>query len=354
MKRLDRYLMATAIGGALLSLAIIVALLLVFEYVAELEDIGRGSYTALNALSYVLLRLPYSVYQGFAMATLIGSLMGLGALAANSELTAMRAAGVSIGRIAGALMLAGLVLGACALAIGEWVAPGAERRAQELRTSAIYDRVVARNTGFRAREEGRFIDVQRAVSQDRLVGVRIFELDAQGKPQRILSAAHASYDGRQWQLAEPVITTFTDTGVEIERPGSWVWITDLQPRLLDVVVVDPETLPIRDLWSYIRYLDRSGLDADQYRLALWTKIAAPLSTVGMLLLTVPLIFGAVRSAGAGQRIFLGVLSGLGFVLLNRLFIRAGVVYGLPPVLSALLPTLLVLLAGIVGILRLRR
>lgn len=354
MKRLDRYLIATAIGGALLALAIILALLLVFEYVAELEDIGRGSYTALTALGYVLLRLPYSIYQGFSMATLIGSLMGLGALAANSELTAMRAAGVSVGRIARALVVAGLLLGACALVVGEWVAPGAERRAQELRTSAIYDRVVARNTGFWARDGGRFVDVQRAVSQDRLVGVRIFELDDQGKPQRILSAAHARYDDGQWLLAEPVITVFTDAGVQIEQPGRWVWVTDLQPKLLDVVVVDPETLPIRDLWGYIRYLDRSGLDADQYRLALWTKIAAPLSTVAMLLLTVPLIFGAVRSAGAGQRIFLGVLIGLGFVLLNRLLARAGIVYGLPPMLSALLPTLLVLSAGIVGILRLRR
>ena len=74
----------------------------------------------------------------------------------------------------------------------------------------------------------------------------------------------------------------------------------------------------------------------------------------MLLLTVPLVFGGVRSSGAGQRIFLGVLIGFAFILLNRLLIRVGLVYGLPPALSALLPTLLVLSGGIYGIVRLRR
>jgi len=69
---------------------------------------------------------------------------------------------------------------------------------------------------------------------------------------------------------------------------------------------------------------------------------------------VPLVFGSARSSGAGQRIFLGVLIGLAFVLLNRLLTRAGIVYGLPPPLSALLPTMLIMAVGLIGILRMRR
>ncbi|HEX5513489.1 MAG TPA: LPS export ABC transporter permease LptG [Gammaproteobacteria bacterium] len=354
MRRLDRYLIVTVVGGALLALAVILALLLVFEYMDEIEDIGRGDYTALTALVFVLLRLPYRIYQGFSMATLIGSLMGLGALAANSELTAMRAAGVSVGRVARAVTVAGVLLGACALAIGEWLAPPAERWAQELRSIAIHERVTASDRGFWARDGNLFVEVQRAVTQQQLAGLRIFELDNNGRPMRVLTAPSARYVDDQWVLAQPVITVFTDSGIRVETPASWAWQSDLQPKLLDVVVVDPETLPISDLLSYIGYLQRNGLETDQYRLALWTKIAAPLATVAMLLLTVPLVFGGVRSAGAGQRIFLGVLIGLGFVLLNRLLTRAGIVYGLPPSLSALLPTLGVLLTGIVGILRMRR
>lgn len=354
MKRVDRYLIITAVIGTLTALAVVLALLLVFEYMDEVDDIGRGSYTALTAFAYVLLKLPYSVYQAFAMATLIGSLMGLGALAANSELTAMRAAGVSIGRVARAIMIAGLLLGATALAIGEWLAPPAERWAQELRSAAINEGVTVSNRGFWARDGGRFVEVQRAVSQEQLVGVRIYELNDQGMPVKLVSAPTARHTASGWVLTNPVVTEFSDAGVRTDRPPSLPWATDLQPALLDVVVVDPETLPIADLWRYIGYLERNGLDSGSYRLALWTKIAAPLATMAMLLLTVPLVFGAVRSVGAGQRIFLGVLIGLGFFLLNRLLIRAGIVYGLPPPVSALLPTVLIFVAGIAGILRLRR
>jgi lipopolysaccharide export system permease protein len=354
MNRLDRYLIVTVISGALLALGVILSLLLVFEYLDEIDDVGRGDYTALTALVYVLLKLPYRIYQSFSMATLIGSLMGLGALAANSELTAMRAAGVSIGRMAAAVMAAGLLLGAAALALGEWAAPPAERWAQELRSVAIHERVTARDHGFWARDGARFVEVQQAVSQEYLIGVRLYELDQAGRPAWILSAASARHAGAHWILAEPTVTRFAGSEVHVEQLADWFWETDLQPKLLDVVVVDPETLPVKDLLGYLGYLRRNGLETDQYRLALWTKIAAPLATIAMLLLTVPLVFGSARASGAGQRIFLGVLIGLGFVLLNRLLTRAGIVYGLPPPLSALLPTMLILLAGVIGIVRMRR
>lgn len=354
IKRLDRYLISTVISGALLALAIIITLLLVFEYMEELDDIGRGSYTAVTALVYVLLKLPFRVYQGFAMATLIGSLMGLGALAANSELTAMRAAGMSVGRVARAVMLAGVLLGLGALAIGEWLAPPAERWAQELRSMAIHERVTARDKGFWARDGNLFIEVRRAVSQEHLTGLRVFQLGEDGQPERILEAASARHIGSEWVLAEPVLTEITTEGVRVERLPSWAWVSDLKPQLLEAVVVDPDSLPIRDLVEYINYLRRNGLETDQYRLALWSKVATPLAAVAMLLLTVPLVFGGVRSSGAGQRIFLGVLIGLGFVLLNRLLTRAGIVYGLPPALSALLPTLVILAIGAFGIMRMRR
>lgn len=354
MKRLDRYLIVTVLGSGLLALAVISALLLVFEYMDEIDDLGRGDYTALTAFMYALLRLPFRAYQAFPMATLIGSLMGLGALAANGELTAMRAAGVSVGRVAAAATAAGLLAGVLALAVGEWVAPPAERWAHELRTAAVDQRVTALGAGFWARDGGRFVEVQRALSQEQLAGIRIFELDDSGKPARILTAPSARYVDGRWVLARPVITAFTEAGVSIEKLGSLPWTTDLQPRLLELVVVDPETQPISHLWRYIDYLERNGLASSQYRLALWSKVAAPLATVAMLVLTVPLVLTGARSVGAGQRIFLGVLIGLGYFLLNRLLVRAGLVYGLPPPLSALLPTLVVLLVGVAGVVRLRR
>lgn len=354
MTRITRYLVLTVIGATLVTLLVLLSLEMVFAYIEESDDIGRGDYTAALALLYVALGAPYRIYQAFPMATLIGSLMGLGALAARNELTAMRAAGVSVLGVARAAMIAGLLLSAGAFALGEWVAPPAERWAQELRASALDKRIAAfGGTGFWARDGERFVQVERALSPRELQGVKVFELDPQRRVSRIVTARRAVYAGGAWTLEQVIINRFAPAGVTLEHLPTLAWPSELEPQVLDVVVVEPESLPVLDLYTYIRYLERNGLASERYRLALWVKVATPLSTLVMLLLTVPLVFGAVRSAGTGQRVFLGVLIGLAFFLLNRLLNHVALLYGLPPALSALLPAALFLAAGIVGIRRVR-
>jgi lipopolysaccharide export system permease protein len=127
----------------------------------------------------------------------------------------------------------------------------------------------------------------------------------------------------------------------------------LRPATLEVVVQEARTLPGRELLRYIDYLERNDLRSDRYRLALWVKIATPLATVVMLLLTVPLVFGSQRRVGVGQQVFSGVLIGLAFFLLNRFLGNAGLVYGLPPAFSALAPTALFMGIALLGLRRVR-
>ena len=354
MKRMTRYIVGSAIAGSLIALLVIVALELVFAFVEETGDLGRGDYNALTAMLYVLLTAPYRAYEAFPMATLIGSLMGLGTLAARNELTAMRAAGFSVLAVAGAVMLAGVVLGATAFAIGEYLAPPAEHYAQNLRAMAMTQQVALdRQRGFWARDGSRFVQVDRALSDRSLQGLRIYEFDSERELEQVLQAESARFGAGGWQLQGVRATRFSGEGVEIEELADLVWDADLEPQMLEVVVVDPETLPIAALTEYIAYLERNGLETSRYRLAFWVKIATPVATIALLLLTVPLVFGSVRSAGAGQRIFLGVLIGIVFLLFNRLLNHAGLVYGLPPALSALLPSMLFGLIGLWGVARVR-
>lgn len=109
MHKLDRYI-GTSVFLAILSvLGIIVGLALLFAFIDELGDLS-DSYGTLEALIYVVLTLPRRAYEMLPMAALIGCLIGLGSLASNSELTIMRAAGVSVGRIVWAVMKPMLVL----------------------------------------------------------------------------------------------------------------------------------------------------------------------------------------------------------------------------------------------------
>ncbi|RLK51195.1 lipopolysaccharide export system permease protein [Alkalispirillum mobile] len=359
IRLLDRYLIVTVVGSALVALVVIMSLDLVFTFVDEGGDIGTADYGALTALGYVLLSSPARAYEAFPFATLIGALMGLGALASRNELTVMRAAGVSVLQIARAVAAGGLILAMIAMAMGEWVVPPAERVATELRASAMAREVgISGAGGLWARDGTQFIEVGRARSAGHLEDVTIYEFEERaGEPmalRRVLSGSEAFYRNGHWALSEPREVHLHDEGISTSELGeSKRWESALSPAVLGVVVVDPESLSMADLRTYINYLEANELDSSEWRLAFWVKVATPISTLAMLLLTIPLVFGAVRSTGAGQRIFIGVLVGVVFFLVNRMLNHAGVVFGLPPAASALLPAIAFLLAGIVGIMRVR-
>lgn len=355
MTRIARYLMGAVIGGTLVTLLILVSLELVFSFIDDIDHIGRDGLTVSTALLMVLLRSPAFAYEVFPMATLIGSLMGLGGLAARNELTAIRAAGVSVLGVARAVMAAGLLLGFLAFAMGEWVVPPTQRWAQQLEAERSQGQIAAsgRSGGFWARDGKRFVQVQSAPSNSQLQGVRIYDIADDARVELIIAAERAQYVDGGWLLREVIVTRIGESGVAVERLPELAWRSELQPQVLDVVVVEPEGLAAAGLWRYVQYLERNGLESDRYRLAFWIKVATPLATVTMLLLTVPLVFGAVRSANTGQRIFLGVVIGLAFFLVNRLLNHAALVYGLPPSLSALLPTAVFMAAGAIGIGRVR-
>ena len=347
MRRLDRYLAGTVMGGSLAALVVILSLVLLFDFIDEMRDVGEGGYGLATALVYVLLVVPQRAYDAFPVATLIGSLMALGGLAARHELVAMRAAGVSMVQIARAVLAGGLLLSLLAAAMGEWVAPLSVDVAREIRTGAVASGVSGGERGsFWARDGDRMLFVNRAPESRRLEGLRVFDRDSDGHLQSITEAPVAFYGEGGWRLQQPVVTRFGADGIEVARPEGITLAESLRPDVLEVVVREPETLPLTELFTYSRYLERNGLSAERYRLAFWVKLAMPFATLAMLLLTVPLAFGQLRGTGAGQQLFVGVLIGIGFFLANRFLNRAGLVYGLPPLISAFGPTLVVASAAL--------
>ncbi|MEE8429578.1 MAG: LptF/LptG family permease, partial [Gammaproteobacteria bacterium] len=127
------------------------------------------------------------------------------------------------------------------------------------------------------------------------------------------------------------------------------WETLLSPDLLRVLVIDPRYHSIRDLARYIDYLDKNELEAGHYRLAFWANIAAPVNSLVMLLLSVPVVFGSLRSAGTGQRLLVGTLVGLSYYLLTRTIGQLSQVYDISPVVGVFAPLLLFFGAGLFGL-----
>ncbi|MDZ7749804.1 MAG: LptF/LptG family permease [Halofilum sp. (in: g-proteobacteria)] len=115
--------------------------------------------------------------------------------------------------------------------------------------------------------------------------------------------------------------------------------------------MSPASLPIWRLGPYVEYLEANRLEAGRFQLAFWQKIATPLSTLVMLLLALPIVFGSLRSAGTGQRVFLGSLIGIAYYLLSELFAHIGIVYGLAAPVAALAPAALFTVVGVAALRR---
>lgn len=341
MRIIDRYLGRTVILATGVALLVLVAIDVFFAFLNEVQDIGRGRYGLREVILYVALTVPGRIHELFPVSALLGALLGLGALAAQSELVVLRAAGVSINRIALSVLRAGLLMLVVVVAVGEFVAPPAQHMAENLRATAQSQRVTYRSEyGIWARDGNRFVRILEVFSDGRLGGVEVYETDDRGALRRILQAETAAFDERGWVVYKGRAATLAEDGFSLESFDEMRWDSVLDPELLAVVALEPASLSARDLRRYIGYLRDNRLDTGRYELAFWQRVMAPVAALVMLYVALPFVFVQQRSSGVGQRLLIGILIGLGFYLINQFLGHLGQVYGFPPLASAVLPSAL--------------
>jgi lipopolysaccharide export system permease protein len=340
-------------GSAMLALAAVWMVLLGFDLITafaqELDEIGEGSYGAGSAMLYTLLTAPRRAYELFPTAAVIGCLLGLGTLAASSELTALRSVGLSRMRISlGALFVVALMTAAMVLS-AETIGPAGEQRAQSLAVAAkSRDVTVAKWSGLWAREGDTFLNAQHGRSQGEgpqtrveLDGVRLYEFNPAGQLQSIAVAQRAEHRDGKWTLFDLRRTQFLERGVKSETIAQERWDSNLKPELLSLGVTRPRYLATRDLSESLEYLERNGLDRGAFESAYWARWFYPVNVLVLCLAVMPFAFGTLRSGGFGKRLFLGIMIGLAYFMLQRLAVNTAEVYRFDLRLGHALPPLLI-------------
>jgi lipopolysaccharide export system permease protein len=360
MNRLDRYILRTVLWYTTLAAAVLLTLAVLFVFISQQEDVGTGSYDLADALIVTLLLLPAQVFQMFPVAALLGALLGLGQLARGSELIVIRAAGVSVWRIARAAALAGLVLAGLMWLVGERVAPPLEKYAREMKAMAKSGgNALAAGDGAWVKEGNRIVSAAQQSADNMFGGLYIYTLrtDADGH-QHLESFGHADTATltapRRWRLDNVVRSLLgSDGSVSAEHTPHLEVESDISPQFLGVAVVEPASLPVRGLIRYLDHLRANALDTRAYEVALWSRLARIASVIFVCVLAVPFVFGSLRSAGTGARLMLGVAIGIGFLLVSRVLGNSGEVYGLDPRVVGVAPTALLGLVAVAGIWRTR-
>lgn len=346
MSILTRYLVRRVLLGiALVALAVATVLTLV-DLIDEARRVRPGGYSFADALSVIALTTPQRVYEVLPVSVFIGSLLSLGQLAAENETTALRASGVGVGWLSGRLLAVGLTLALATIFIGEKIAPEGVQAAWDIRQAPQQGARAGEGRGLWLRKGERYFHVLRGDRHDHLSEVLAYRLDARGVLQHSLHAKDAHYRDGRWILREVRESAIHPDGsvTREESPGRTdVELPDVD--VLDTMTMPAEEMPIARLARYLRYFDGEAVDLRPYRFAWWQRLATPLSCVVVLLLTVSFAFAQSRGGGLGQRIFVGVVGGIGIYLFNRVGGYLGLLAGLAPWLAAFLPLMLLSLVG---------
>jgi len=357
MNILRRYLASEILGATALVFAALVSLYALMDLIRELKDFGQGTYRLPQIMGFVLLSVPGRLYELFPIAVLIGTIFALAHLAANSEYTVMRVSGVSAIRFAGVLAQVGALLAVVSFLLGEFIVPEAEQLAERLRVRAKTGVVASEfRSGLWVKEARSFVNVQQALPDSSLAGVRIYQFDDQHRLLSISLAKRGVYQAdERWRLEDVVRTRFDAERTVVEREAQVNWVSVLSPAILSVLLIEPEQRSARDLVSYVQHLRESKQQATRFEIALWTKFTYPLAVIVMMILALPFAQMQRRMGGIGAKIFTGIMLGVGFHLLNRLVSYTGSIYEWPAAVSALVPSaaFLLLAFGLLGLIERR-
>ncbi|TWI02939.1 lipopolysaccharide export system permease protein [Luteimonas cucumeris] len=345
----DLYIGRMVLGTVLLTWMVLLGLdFIIGGLVPQFGDLGKGNYDFFTALTSVIYTVPRRAYTMFPTAAVIGSLMGLGQLAASSELTALRALGLSRRRLSLAVALSLSLLTALMVVNGETLAPWAQSRADAVKAAAKSpDLIVAQYSGLWAREGDIFLNAQTGQEMSKgddswleLRDVRLFEFSTEGRLQSLAHAAVAEHRPGGWLLRNVNRTRFEASSVVRTKVAEEKWESQLDSAALATSVARPRYLSASELKAGINYRKRNELDASEFEQHYWGRWFYPLNVLALCLAAMPFAFGSLRSGGLGKRLFLGIVFALGFWMLQEQSVRlAGafkfdfrIAYLLPPVL----------------------
>lgn len=347
IKILDWYIGRAIVSGTFFTLLVLTALSGLIKFVEQLRLIGRGTYVMSDAAMFVGLSIARDLEIFFPMAALLGGLLGLGALASNSELIVMQAAGLSKLDIIKSVMKTTTIMVVIVLVIGEFLAPKMEQAADKLKDTAIYgDKAEVSAQSVWLKDGAKFVYVGDSKDISHLKDITIYDFSDELELTQVTHAESAEFKGNDWTLSQISHTYISSQSISRNTEAEATWQSNITPDKLAVVSTTPESLSLAELSNYLDYLDNNEQDASRYQLAFWRKILQPITVAVMMLMALSFIFGPLRSTSMGARILMGVMTGFGFFIANRIFGPIVLVLNISPIIGALMPSLIFTLVAL--------
>lgn len=383
MKILQRYFAVSIAQAVAFVLLAFLALNAFFDLTAMLPQLGNPGFGFQHVLLYVLLRVPYHVYEVMPVAALIGTIYTMAQFAATSEFTIMRASGMSTRQAAWMLFKIGTVLVLLTFVFGELIAPRTAPLAERIRlnsrgttvsqgfVSGMWTKDVVRSEGVTGAATGsRFFNVRQFRNDGQLIDVRLYEFDTSFRMRSLITAARGSYQGdNTWRLEQVTETVFSSgapadanaphygdntSQVTTRKMDGMDLRSEITPKIISVSASDPDRMSANELAVYARHLSENKQQNERFKIAFWKKLFDPLAIFVLMALALPFAYMQTRSGGVSIKIFAGIMIGVGYMLVNSLFAHLGLLSSMPAVLTAIAPSLVFLGLALVALWRVER
>ncbi len=376
MKVLQRYFAVSILQAVAFVLVAFLALISFMDLTSELPDVGKDGYEIQHAFLYVLMLVPGHVYEVMPVAALIGTIYTMAQFASSSEFTIMRASSMSTQMAAAMLFKIGVVLVLITFIFGELITPRTAPWAERIRLSAqgasvsqqfksgMWTKDVVRSDGVKGEVTGtRFFNVSQFRPDGRLVDVKLYEFDNNFRMRSLITAKSGVFEGKnKWRLEDVTETLFSNSAtpdaqslatfgqetsaVTTRKHASMALTSEITPKILLVSSADPERMSANELAVYTRHLAENRQETDRFKIAFWKKLIDPFAIFVLMALALPFAYLHTRSGGVSLKIFIGIMIGVSFILINTLFSHLGLLSTWPAFFTAVAPSLLFLLLAL--------
>jgi lipopolysaccharide export system permease protein len=352
MKIRDRYITKTLLNYTLVVLLVWLSIYSFFNFLEELDSIGQADYTILEAIKYILLQMPNVVYKQASPVILLGCVLGMGYLATTNQLVVLRVSGNSVLKLTSITISTALIFVIVIIAFGEYFALLASEEAEKGRSKALGQSIVSHNQeGFWIRENGNYINVKNNIDGSSFIDITIYQVSPLNKIETIITADSANLDGPSISMNNTNITSISEingsTEITSKKRNSYNKTVSFDQDLIDSLKKEPKELTTWNIYKKIQFLSKNKQTSSVFEVELYKRLIKPVTLVAMILLAMLFIFGSNRDVSLGRKIFLGIALGLSFELISRISGALSLSFNFSPLMSAVLPTLVIIVLAIV-------
>ena len=355
MKIRDRYINKTLRNYTLVVLLIWLSIYSFFNFLGELNSIGQFDYTVLEAFKYIILQMPEVAYKQASPIILLGCVLGMGYLSTTNQLVVLQASGNSVLKLTALTVKTALIFVFMIIAFGEYIAPIASEEAEKGRAKALGQSYASQNQeGFWIREGGNYLNVEKNIDGNHFVGVTIIEVKS-NKITSVVKSEDATFDGKSLKMDNTDIFSINDSTdideISLKERNSYNKIVSFDQDLINSLKKEPDELTTRNIYKQIQFLSDNKLNSGIYKVELYKRAIKPITLVAMILLAMLFVFGSTRDVSLGRKIFFGVSLGLSFEMLSRIGGAMALSLDFNPMISAVLPTTVVMVIAIILLIR---